>query len=208
MPQPVPTLAIASAVAAPPAPAGAATAALEQKIRQQAQIIEALISQIDALTTKLAAGGETTPSASMPPAAAAPPTVTPVAPLPAPAPAVTPVGVQPARVSDPEPALIPNAEGVIDLVATNTPKPGEPVNPFTVRVAPSDGVREVTLHVGGIVAGPKICAVVNDRLVQSGDTIESFSVERIEADAVFLRREGQRMRVPVSAQPVRVRMPL
>jgi hypothetical protein len=87
-------------------------------------------------------------------------------------------------------------------------KPGEPVNPFTVRTVPPEAMREVSVHVGGIVAGPAACAVVNDRLVQAGETIESLAVERIEPDAVLLRHSGRLLRLPVTEQPTRVRLPL
>lgn len=210
LPQPKTALpAPTPATAAPPVLVAPTTAALEQKIRQQAQVIEALISQIDALTAKLAAGSEANIPPVTAPIAPTMPTVTPVATPPtAPIIAAPTAIAPPSRVPDSEPILTPNAAGVIDLIATSAPKAGESVNPFTVRATPSDRVREVTLRVGGIVAGPTTCAVVNDRLMQSGDTIESLAVERIDSDAVFLRGEGQRMRVPVSAQPVRVRMPL
>ena len=82
------------------------------------------------------------------------------------------------------------------------------MNPFTVRTVPPEAMREVTLHVGGIVAGPIPCAVVNDRLVQVGELIESLAVERIEADAVLLRHSGRLLRLPVSEKSTRVRLPL
>ena len=176
-----------------PAPA---TAGLEQKLRQQAQYIEALISQIDALTARLTATNCATPP---------PPTVIPLALDPAPLP-------RPALVSPMlpvEPTLTPNTDNVIDLVAfVVTEKPGEPVNPFTVRTVPPEAMREVTLHVGGIVAGPMACAIINDRLVQVGEIIESLAVERIEADAVLLRHSGRLLRLPVSEKSTRVRLPL
>jgi len=207
---PLPTFPLPSAspvvpvpLMAPPPAVPPPTIQLEQKIRQQAQIIEALISQNDALMAKLAASATTTgPTITVAPPA--------VASIVAPA-LISPATVAPAvpaSVPSPEFALTPDAEGVIDLTATASQKPDELVNPFTVRSAPKESVRDVTLHVGGIVAGPNVCAIVNDQLIQPGDTLESFSVERIESDAVFLRREGQRMRLPVSAQPIRVRMPL
>ena len=176
-----------------PAPA---TAGLEQKLRQQAQYLEALISQNDALTARLTATNSATPP---------PPTVIPLALDPAPLP-------RPALVSPMlpvEPTLTPNADNVIDLVAfVVTEKPGEPVNPFTVRTVPPEAMREVMLHVGGIVAGPMACAVINDRLVQVGEIIESLAVERIEADAVWLRHSGRLLRLPVSEKSTRVRLPL
>ena len=189
-------------VTLPPAPTvpvvvpGPATAGLEPKLRQQAQYIEALISQNDALTAKI-----TTASSSVPP----PPTVVLLPPEPVPLP-------RPATVSPtlpPEPTLTPNADNVIDLVAfVVSEKPGEPVNPFTVRTVPPEAMREVTLHVGGIVAGPMACAVINDRLVQVGEIIESLAVERIEADAVLLRHSGRLLRLPVAEKSTRVRLPL
>ena len=171
---------------------------LEQKIRQQAQYIEALISQNDALAAKMAA----VEARPVQPASAAdaPPPSAPAPKLPA-----TP----PALATPAEPMLTPNADGVIDLTAAAAdPKSGELVNPFVVRSVPADSVREVSLHVTGILAGKTPCAVINDRLVQADETIESLTVERVESDAVCLRHAGQRLRVPVAEKPVRVRLPL
>ncbi|MEO5959560.1 MAG: hypothetical protein ABIR80_10615 [Opitutaceae bacterium] len=175
-----------------------ASAGLESKIRQQAQYIEALISQNDALMAKLATPTIATPPRMsvipLPPEPAPPPPPVPT-PLPLPAPA--------------EPFLTPNADNVIDLAAFVVPaKPGEPVNPFTVRAVPPEAMREVTLHVGGIVSGPVACAVINDRLVQTGEAVESLLIERIEANAVFLRHSGRLLRLPVSEKSTRVRLPL
>jgi hypothetical protein len=179
--------------AVPPAPV---STGLQQKLRQQAQYIEALISQNDALTAKLTAVKPASPPLA---------TVTPIPsepiPLPRPAPLTPPPSL--------EPTLTPNADNVIDLVAfVVAEKPGEPVNPFTVRTVPPEATREVTLHVGGIIAGPKACAVINDHLVQAGEFIESLAVERIEGDAVLLRHSGRLLRLPVSEKATRVRLPL
>ena len=187
-PQPEP-----SPVAVVP-PAAPAHSALEQKIRQQAQFIEALLSQNDALTARLnapAAGPEPVPAAALPPVPA-------------------PVGPEPAAPGASEwPTLAPNADGVIDVAAADvTARPGEPVNPFAVRALANESVREVSLRVGGIIAGPTACAVINDRLVQAGETIETLRVERIDSDAVFLRHGGHDLRLPVSEKTVRVRLPL
>ena len=183
----------------PPAPAPAlapTSASLEQKLRQQAQYIEALISQNDALTAKLAGANGGTPP---------PRTAVPLPPEPLPVPRPAPL----APTLPVEPILTPNAENVIDLVAVIVAeKPGEPVNPFMVRTVPPEAMREVSVHVGGIVAGPAACAVVNDRLVQAGETIDSLAVERIEPDAVLLRHSGRLLRLPVTEQPTRVRLPL
>lgn len=189
VPLPKPALPPVSAVANNPS-----SSALERKIRQQAQTIEALVSQNEALTAKLNAAVSAAP-------------VPAVAPLPSPnlAPP-TPVVATPKVDSS---VLAPNADGVIDLAAAAVAaKSGESVNPFAVRTASPEGTREMTLLVGGIVAGPTACAVINDRLLLAGDAIESLLVERIEADAVFLRCGEQRLRLPVSEKPVRVRLPL
>ena len=195
---PAPTKPVVTLPPIPTAPVvvpASASAGFEPKLRQQAQYIEALISQNDALTAKI-----TTASSSMPP-----PTVVPLPPDPVPLP--RPVPVSPTL--PPEPTLTPNADNVIDLVAfVVSEKPGEPVNPFTVRTVPPEAMREVTLHVGGIVAGPMACAVINDRLVQVGEVIESLAVERIEADAVLLRHSGRLLRLPVAEKSTRVRLPL
>jgi hypothetical protein len=179
-------------VAAPPAPLNPA---LEQKVRQQAQYIEALISQNDALSSRLTA------AASAPVATSPAPEPAPVAIAPPPAPPLQPVPA--------EPMLTPNADGVIDLAAVAADAgPGEAVNPFAVRAVSAGAAREVTLHVSGILAGKTPCAVINERLVQTAETVESFTVERIEPDAVWLRYAGQRLRLPVSEKPARVRLPL
>ena len=196
---PAPTKPVVNLPPAPTVPVvvpASATVGLEQKLRQQSHYIEALISQNDALTAKI-----TTASSSAPPT----PTAVPLPPDPAPLPRPAPVS----PTLPPEPTLTPNADNVIDLVAfVVSEKPGEPVNPFTVRTVPPEAMREVTLHVGGIVAGPMACAVINDRLVQVGDIIESLAVERIEADAVLLRHSGRLLRLPVAEKSTRVRLPL
>lgn len=201
------------AVSVQPAPAltpvvpASAPGGLEQKVRQQAQFIEALISQNDALAAKLAAA-----SGPLPPPATVTSQSTPPPPEPAPAPlAQSPSAALalPSPPLPPEPTLTPNADNVIDLVAVVVAeKSGEPVNPFTVRTVPAESTREVTLQVGGIVAGPIACAIVNDRLVQVGELIESLAIERIEANAVLLRHSGRLLRLPVADKPTRVRLPL
>ena len=252
---PVPAKPVAPSPPPPAQPAAApapASADLEQKIRQQAQYIEALISQNDALTAKLAAAdmasaspanvtplpppltpllsdapsSEPTPLQSEPAPLQSEPTSlspepSPLSPepkplprpaaLPPPAPPLLPAALPPnlPPALPPEPTLTPNADNVIDLVAVVVAeRPGEPVNPFTVRTVPPEATREVTLHVGGIISGPITCAVINDRLVQIGDTIESLAVERIDAGAVLLRHSGRLLRLPIAAKSIRVRLPL
>ena len=216
-----PTIPAKPVPALPPVAPAPASTGLEQKIRQQAQYIEALISQNDALTGKLAGTAIPTPPPAnvtppLPQSVALSPELPPLPPpiplppsLPAPQPP-SPVAVSTAPIPIPqEPTLTPNADNVIDLVAVVVAeKSGEPVNPFTVRTVPPESTREVTLQVGGIVAGPIACAIVNDRLVQVGELIESLAIERIEANAVLLRHSGRLLRLPVAEKPTRVRLPL
>jgi hypothetical protein len=175
------------------APAPTAQLPLEQRLRRQSQVIEALLSQNEALLGK---AGDPSPVTVSDPRSL-------VGTMP---PAVPPTPAPPAH--EPIPTAAPNAEGLIDLTANVAPKPGEPVNPFAVRAAPVDTMREITLRVSGVIAGPVACAVINDRLVQAGDLVESLAVERIDPNTVYLRHEGQRLRLPVSGKPVRVRLPL
>jgi len=193
-PDPLPAPTAVAPQPAPIAPVAPGALDLATKVRQQAQYIEALLSQNETLKSGLLA--KTTPST--PPAGGpiipitvnSPPAVAPVAP----------------PVADEEPALIPNADGVIDLTATAI-KPGEPVNPFAVRTAPDGTTREVLLHVSGLIAGPTACAVINERLVAAGDSVEPFRVERVDSESVSLRLGEQRLRLPLSEKPVRVRLP-
>jgi hypothetical protein len=192
-PQAVPT------VASPPL-SRPATAIPDPRSRQQAQLIEALINQNEALTIRLAAlqaAPVATSSAAEPVAVVAQP-----APVVLPSvPVATPVAA--------EPAIAPNAEGVIDLSAIEqADNANEPVNPFAVRTAPGEKTREVTLLVGGIILGKAPCALVNGRLVQAGDIFEGFEVERVEAGAVIVRFGAYRLRLPVSPAPTRVKLAL
>lgn len=108
-----------------------------------------------------------------------------------------------------EPAIAPNAEGVIDLTAIEQAgSANEPVNPFAVRTTPGEKAREVSLLVGGIILGKAPCAMVNGRLVQAGESLEGFEVERIEAGAVIVRSGAHRLRLPVSTTPTRVKLAL
>ena len=199
-PPPVPVRLQAVPPVASPPPARPANAMPDPRSRQQAQLIEALINQNEALTARLTAlqsAPVATPSVSESVAVAVP--SSPFVPVPV----SVPVAVKA------EPAIAPNAEGVIDLAAIEQAgNANEPVNPFAVRTAPGEKTREVTLLVGGIILGKAPCAVVNERLVQAGDTFEGFEVERIEAGAVIVRSGAHRLRLPVSPVPTRVKLAL
>lgn len=107
-----------------------------------------------------------------------------------------------------EPALAPNAEGIIDLALALPPAVAEGDNPFAVRRSGVAPTREVTLHVAGLVGGANPCALINERLVQVGEIIETLLVVQLEDRSVLLRAGDQLLRVPVSADGVRIRLPL
>lgn len=167
--------------------------------RKQAQWIEALINQNEALTARLA-------MAAMP-----------SIPTPASTPPATPVAAASRRVEISASAtttptgstLAPNAEGVIDLIALAAESAtDEAVNPFVVRSAASEKAREVTLRIGGTILGASPCAIINDRLVEVGDSVEGLTVERILVSDVLARVGAHQLRLPVSTQTVRVKLAL
>lgn len=105
-----------------------------------------------------------------------------------------------------EPALVPNAEGMLDLTALASNQ-SEEGNPFAV-VPVANTAREVMLHLSGLIGGVRASAVINDRLVETGDIVESLTVERIEDRSVLLRFGETKLRIPVGESAVRVRLPL
>lgn len=160
---------------------------------RQRRHIEALIAQNEALANRVREL-ETQPK----PAVIMPRETPPSALV---APATVPTSPEPAS----EAALVPNAEGVLDLTAVRA---GDEANPFAVRTLPPESVREIALRVGGIVRGPSPCALINGRPVQAGDRVESLDVVRIEPAAVLLRHGAELLRLPLTEKPVRLRLPL
>lgn len=160
---------------------------LALQLSRQTQLAEALLSQNEALQAKLFLAAEGKPVAAAADTSSVPPRQ---------ASAVEEKG---------EAAVAPNADGVIDLTA---PAAGAETdaNPFAVRKAAPDSVREVVLQVAGLVGGTRSCAVINDRLVEPGGSIEGFTLVRIEAAAVILQFERWRLRLPLADKPVRVRL--
>ena len=195
--------AIAAAITTLPAVMPAANAALEQRLKQQRQMIEALMSQNDALTAKLSA----------PAAAPTQDVASPKPPTAIETPRVLAVETAPSSVAVPVPPtsatsfVAPNADGVIDLTVASTVAT-ELANPFAVRHLPADAAREVTVRINGVVGGSVPAALVNGRVIQTGETVESLTLERCEADAAIFRRGEQWLRLPINAQPVRIRFVL
>jgi len=64
------------------------------------------------------------------------------------------------------------------------------------------------IAVTGTAPGPRPTATVNGRLVNTGDTWESFKVVGIERDSIYLYRAPFLLQIPLAReQPVTVRIP-
>lgn len=211
LPLPRPLAASQPVVVPPATPPMASHSLCEQRLRQQRQTIEALMSQNDALSARL----ESQPSTPEPPPAVPEAPVTPVEQLVTitPPPLLTPPGAVvppppspplPLPPMKPEVLLAPNAEGVIDLAALATPA-SDPTNPFAVRTAGADPARDLTLTVSGIISGTRPVALVNGRALHVGEAIESLTLERCDADAAIFRCGEHRLRLAVDPKPVRIR---
>jgi hypothetical protein len=82
------------------------------------------------------------------------------------------------------------------------------VNPFAVRSVRTDGTREISLLVGGLVQGSTPCVLINGNPVQPGDTLESLTLVRLELDAAVFRHDDKLIRLPVASKPARLRVAL
>ena len=189
-----------------------------EKQSRQTQLIEALMAQNDALTTRLTtlehSAASIPPSAPVPaPVSAqadAPPPEPPPSPLPPPAPPAP--AAPPARVAPPPaapspptestPLLVPNADGLIDTTVLSAS--GNPPNPFAVRNLPVEAVREVSLAVQGIFQGTTPCALINGRVAEPGDSVESLRLARLAPEAVVLTGDGFALSLPLGATKVRL----
>ena len=199
-------------------------AAVEEKLLEQSRLISALVEQNEALTARLqviehpaappeAPQPNAIATAVSPPTPVQAPSITPTAPNDvaprAPAtPAVAPSSA-PAPTAD-LPAddialFMPNADGVIDLTTLDAAPPGTLPNPFAIRAPSARAPHELTLAVQGIFSGPSPCALVNERVFEPGDAIESLKITRIEADAIFLKGDDFNLKLPLGDKPVRLR---
>ena len=196
------------AIAAPITPVPAVTPvinpATEQRLKQQRQMIEALMSQNDALTAKLSTPVSEPASVQAPTSPSSVVIVeNPRVTVTEPTPLLVPVPMPPAVVV----FVAPNADGVIDLTVISTPS-NEPVNPFAVRHLPAGATHEVALQINGIIGGSTPSALVNGRVIQPGEAVESLTLERCETDAAIFRRGEHLLRLPISTQAIRVRLAL
>lgn len=195
-------LVLAGCQSAPPQPARATTPPFtpslewQEKALRQQQHLRALVAHNEALHERVRQLEEkpaTPVPASVKPAAA--------------------VEIQP-KLAETVPTesgllLLPNAEGVIDLLAASVPaNETEEINPFAVRSVPPDAVREIAVHLTGLIQGAKPCALVNGRPVEPGETVETLTLLRIEDGAAVFQHGPHRLRLPVGEKPVKVKLPL
>jgi hypothetical protein len=111
-----------------------------------------------------------------------------------------------------EPVLAPNADGILDLAAV--PARGETVegitNPFRVRWQPPRPARETSVAIGAVLIGDgrpdATSAVINGSVYSPGDRFEGLSIAAIGSDAIELRAEGIRVRLPVREAPLILRL--
>jgi hypothetical protein len=155
------------------------------ELRRQRQLVEALMSQNEALQSQL------NQRAAYPVVATTPAE---------PAPSAMPVEIE----VESSQWLTPNDEGVIDLRAAAALAAGESINPFVLREPAGPG-EEFMLTVQGIVRGEHPCALVNDRVLTVGDRVGLLRLHRIEPDALFFEWNEFILRIPLHGEPVRVR---
>lgn len=175
----------------PPVPVTVPDPETARDLRRQRQLVEALMSQNEALQAQLDQAGPPPPRVVAAPAVVTKPS--PLPPEPAPAPDTKDITL-----------LLPNEDGVIDLVAAAALSAGETVNPFLLR-QPLGPDRETVVTVQGIVRGEHPCALVNDRVLTVGDRLDALRLTRIQPDALFFEINDFTLRIPVQGGPVRVR---
>lgn len=105
------------------------------------------------------------------------------------------------------PAILPNASGIIDLIAISAAEDSD-VNPFKVRQLPDAQIHKIELKLGGIIQGQKSCILLNGRTVKVGEQFESLTLVAIESDAALFRHRQHLMRIPVSTAVTQIRLAL
>jgi hypothetical protein len=167
-------------------------------------IVDALMAQNTELIARLA---DVTTPPSAPAADAATPAQLPSAPRAArsdgqPAPLVG----QPDR--DPDVTLPPSADNIIELSpALLEPQSIGMSNPFRQRYQFETQLRETKITLNGISLGPVPSCVIGEKIYNAGDSFESFTIESIDADGIFLRKESFLLRIPMQEAPITLRYP-
>jgi len=104
----------------------------------------------------------------------------------------------------------PDVHGFIDATQPDTVRPVEdPPNPFRKRWRPPEIIREATLSATGVLVAARSsdsCVCLNGRLCSPGETFEGFTLWRITADEIELRRRHTVLRLSLDHQPWRLRM--
>ena len=126
----------------------------------------------------------------------------------APAPIAPPPPLIVSPAVESPPFIMPNSDGVIDLSALEATAKSDDPNPFAVRTPALDATRELSIQLGGVIGGAQPGALVNNRAMFVGESVDSFTLVRIESDAAIFRSGDHQLRLPISAQPVRVRLAL
>ena len=102
----------------------------------------------------------------------------------------------------------PNADDVIELDPTLLAPPAPSTsNPFVQLYRPPVSWHDLEIHVSAAVPGPNPTAVIDDEPYGLGDRFKDLTVYRIDADAVYLRRESFLLACPVSERPLKLRLP-
>ena len=195
---------------------------MEQMIVQQRKVLQLLSDRNDDLARELAdVKSENTAALPAPPPATTTALLSPVAgdnaapapsgpvlpPLPATMPAPSAFTVK-GRL-DLTRALVPNADGMIELSAEilDEVDRSEP-NPFVKRYQSQTTFREIVITVSGASLGPRPTASVNGRLLNVGDAWEGFTVAAITRDAVYFQKEIFLLQIPLArTSGVTVRVP-
>ena len=102
----------------------------------------------------------------------------------------------------------PNADYVIELDPTLLAPPTPSTsNPFVQLYRPPVSWHELEIHVSAAVPGPHSTVVIDDEPYGLGERFKDLTVYRIEADAVYLRKDSFLLVCPVSERPLKLRLP-
>ena len=213
--------AVSGVIAAVPDPAilPPSSPEMEQMIAQQRKVMQLLSDRNDDLAHALAdaksenaatvaALNQAATAAPPPPVASDTAAASPSGPGLAPPPATMPAPSAFGRL-DLTRALVPNADGMIELSAEilDEVDRSEP-NPFVKRYQSQTTFREIVINVSGASLGPRPTASVNGRLLNVGDTWEGFTVAAITRDAVYFQKEIFLLQIPLArTSGVTVRVP-
>lgn len=104
--------------------------------------------------------------------------------------------------------ITPSPDYVIELDPNFflTPSPTTN-NPFVQLYQPPVVFRELSLVISAAVPGPTPSAVINGEPYSVGDRLEGLTVQKIEPDTVYLRKDAFLLACPVSERTLKLRLP-